>query len=36
METLSGHGASNLTKTIKLTRDMYSFLMKELGVQPRY
>jgi hypothetical protein len=30
METLSGHGVSNLT------RDMYSFLMKELGVQPRY
>lgn len=36
IETMSGHGASNLTKAIELTRDMYSFLMKELGVQPRY
>ncbi|MFN8686921.1 MAG: prolyl oligopeptidase family serine peptidase, partial [Acidobacteriota bacterium] len=36
IETMSGHGASNLSKSIELTRDMYSFLMKELGVEPRF
>jgi prolyl oligopeptidase len=36
IDTMSGHGASNLSKSIALTRDMYSFLMKELGIEPKY
>ena len=35
IETKSGHGASNVTKQIEMTADIYAFLMYNLGVQPR-
>lgn len=34
--TNSGHGASSLGKAIEETADIYCFLMKELGVEPKY
>jgi prolyl oligopeptidase len=34
IDTKSGHGASNLIKGIELNADLYSFLMKALGVTP--
>ena len=36
IETNSGHGASNLTKSLAETADVYSFLFYNLGVTPRY
>ena len=36
IETNSGHGSSNLTKTIEETADTYSFLFYNLGVTPHY
>src|SRR6185436_3343797 len=35
IETKSGHGASNVTKQIEMTADIYAFLMYNLGVTPR-
>ena len=35
IETKSGHGASNVTKQIEATADIYAFIMHNLGVQPR-
>jgi prolyl oligopeptidase len=36
IETKSGHGASNVTKTIEVTADIYSFIIHNLGVIPIY
>ncbi len=36
IETKSGHGASNTSKQIAQTADIYSFLFSNLGVTPRY
>jgi prolyl oligopeptidase len=36
IDTNSGHGASSTTKTLELTRDIYSFLLYNLGVTPKY
>jgi prolyl oligopeptidase len=36
IETKSGHGASNVTKQIETTADIYAFLMHNLGVTPRF
>jgi prolyl oligopeptidase len=35
IETKSGHGASNVTKQIEATADIYAFIMYNLGVTPR-
>ena len=35
IETSSGHGASNVTKQIESTADIYSFLLFEMGITPR-
>ncbi|GAB4470011.1 MAG: prolyl oligopeptidase family serine peptidase [Armatimonadaceae bacterium] len=35
IETESGHGASNLTKSIEQTADIYAFLFQQLGVDPK-
>jgi len=35
IDTKSGHGASSTTKSIEQTSDLYSFLMKNLGVTPK-
>jgi prolyl oligopeptidase len=35
IETKSGHGASNVTKQIEMTADIYAFLMFNMGVTPR-
>ena len=35
IDTKSGHGASSTTKTIEQTADIYSFLMRNLGVTPK-
>ncbi len=35
IETKSGHGASNVTKQIETTADIYAFLMHNLGVTPK-
>jgi prolyl oligopeptidase len=35
IETKSGHGASNVTKQIETTADVYAFIMHNLGVRPR-
>ena len=34
--TNSGHGASSLGKSMEETADVYCFLMKELGVEPKF
>jgi prolyl oligopeptidase len=34
--TNSGHGASSLGKAMEETADVYCFLMKELGVEPKF
>jgi prolyl oligopeptidase len=34
IETKSGHGASNVSKQIESTADIYAFLMHNLGVTP--
>jgi prolyl oligopeptidase len=36
IETKSGHGASNTTKAIQQTTDIYAFLFYNLGVTPNY
>jgi prolyl oligopeptidase len=36
IETQSGHGASNLTKSLESAADIYSFLFYNLGVTPKY
>ncbi len=36
IETKSGHGASSTTKQIEQTADIYSFLLYNLGVTPKY
>jgi prolyl oligopeptidase len=36
IETMSGHGASNTRKQLETTADVYSFLFKNLGVEPKY
>jgi prolyl oligopeptidase len=35
IETRSGHGASNVTKQLEQTADVYAFIMQNLGVRPR-
>ncbi|HEY5491797.1 MAG TPA: prolyl oligopeptidase family serine peptidase, partial [Gemmatimonadaceae bacterium] len=35
IDTKSGHGASNTTKAIEQTADLYSFVFQNLGVTPR-
>ena len=35
IETSSGHGASNTTKQIEATADIYAFIMYEMGLTPR-
>jgi prolyl oligopeptidase len=35
IDTKSGHGASNVTKQIEATADIYAFLMHNLGVTPK-
>jgi prolyl oligopeptidase len=35
IETSSGHGASNVTKQIETTADIYAFIMHEMGMRPR-
>jgi prolyl oligopeptidase len=36
IDTKSGHGASNVTKQIEATADIYAFLMFNLGVTPKF
>ncbi|MGE0866808.1 MAG: prolyl oligopeptidase family protein [Vicinamibacterales bacterium] len=36
IDTKSGHGASNVTKQIEATADIYAFLMFNLGVTPTF
>jgi prolyl oligopeptidase len=36
IETMSGHGASNTRKQLETTADIYAFLFRNLGVEPRY
>ncbi|MDD5541546.1 MAG: prolyl oligopeptidase family serine peptidase [Acidobacteriia bacterium] len=36
IDTRSGHGASNTTKTIEQTADIYSFVFYNLGITPKY
>lgn len=36
VDTKSGHGASNTRKLIETLTDVYSFLLYNLGVQPKY
>ena len=35
IETKSGHGASNVTKQIESTADIYAFIMYNMGLKPR-
>jgi prolyl oligopeptidase len=35
IETKSGHGASNVTKQIETTADIYAFIMHEMGITPK-
>jgi prolyl oligopeptidase len=35
IETKSGHGASNVTKQIETTADIYAFIMHNMGISPR-
>ena len=35
IETKSGHGASNVTKQIEVTADVYAFIMFNMGMTPR-
>jgi prolyl oligopeptidase len=34
IETVSGHGASSLTKQLETTADIYAFIMQNMGVTP--
>jgi prolyl oligopeptidase len=36
IDTKSGHGASNVTKQIEATADIYAFIMYNLGVVPKF
>ena len=36
VDTQSGHGASNTSKALEATADIYSFLMRNLGVVPHF
>ncbi|MCX6143390.1 MAG: prolyl oligopeptidase family serine peptidase [Ignavibacteriales bacterium] len=36
IQTRSGHGASNVTKAIEETADLYSFVFYNLGITPKY
>jgi prolyl oligopeptidase len=36
IETRSGHGASNLTKQLEATADVYTFIMHNMGVTPHF
>jgi prolyl oligopeptidase len=36
IDTRSGHGASNTTKALEQAADIYSFIMQNLGVTPKY
>ncbi|MBV8665130.1 MAG: S9 family peptidase [Burkholderiaceae bacterium] len=36
IETHSGHGASNLSKNLEQTADIYAFTWKNMGITPRY
>jgi prolyl oligopeptidase len=36
IDTKSGHGASNVTKQIEATSDIYAFIMYNLGVTPKF
>jgi prolyl oligopeptidase len=36
IDTKSGHGASSTTKALEQTADVYSFIMFNLGVVPKY
>jgi prolyl oligopeptidase len=36
IDTKSGHGASNTTKQIEQTSDIYAFIFQNLGVTPKY
>ena len=36
IEAKSGHGSSNTTKAIEQTADIYTFVMYNLGVTPKY
>ena len=35
IETASGHGASNVTKQIEATADIYAFIMHNMGIRPK-
>ena len=35
IETKSGHGASNLTKALETTADIYVFIMQHMGIAPK-
>jgi prolyl oligopeptidase len=35
IDTKSGHGASNLTKSIELSADIFSFIYHEMGLTPK-
>jgi prolyl oligopeptidase len=35
IETKSGHGASNVTKQIEVTADIYAFIMHNMGITPK-
>ena len=35
IDTKSGHGASNTTKMLELTADIYSFIFNEMGIKPK-
>ena len=34
IDTKSGHGASNLTKALETTADIYAFIMHNMGLKP--
>ena len=36
IDTKSGHGASNVTKQIEATADIYAFIMHNMGIAPRF
>ena len=36
IDTNSGHGASSTTKSIEQAADIYSFILKNLGVTPAF
>ena len=35
IETVSGHGASNVTKTLETNADLYAFLIQQMGITPK-